>query len=411
MLAQSLINSIRKRNKNELQLTTSDSLLSRTFSTFIASTIVSPVSCANAMDPVLVLGGCGGLGYNIVKQLLDTKKASDVTAFDIKTHINRVPGAKYIKGSITSEEDVRSVLETVKPKIIMHTISPDLMGQKNTHKLYEDVNIGGTQILLNCIAEVDYVKALIYTSSSSVIHNNVTDLVEATEEGRLFYWPETTEFYSHTKAKAEDLIQGANRHNGLLTTRLRGCILFGEADRQCTPQLVSTGRAGRSKYQIGDGTNLVDFTYIGNTAYAHILAAEALLRESDGRADRDGPLKVNGEAICITNDEPWPFWNFVRAISAEAGHPVPQDQVTVVPTSVYYAFAVIAEWAVWAISLGSKESHINRRMVKYLTMNRTFDISKAKERLGYRPQVSMQEGIKRAVEFYIAHEADEKKTV
>jgi sterol-4alpha-carboxylate 3-dehydrogenase (decarboxylating) len=219
------------------------------------------------MDPVLVLGGCGALGHHIIKQLLETKKALDVTAFDIRTNVNRVPGAKYIQGSIALKIDVRRVLETVKPKVIMHTVSPQLMGHKNTHKLYENVNVGGTKILLDCIAETDHVKALVYTSSSSVVHNNVTDLVEATEEGRLFYWPETTEFYSHTKAMAE---------------------------------------------------------------------------------------------------------------------------------------------AVWAFSLGSRESAINRRMVKYLTMTRTFDISKAKERLGYKPQVNMQEGVKRAVQYYMAHESNKE---
>jgi sterol-4alpha-carboxylate 3-dehydrogenase (decarboxylating) len=360
------------------------------------------------MDPVLVLGGCGGLGHHIIKQLLDTKKASDVTAFDVRTDVNRVPGAKYIEGSIASESDVRSVLDTVKPKVIMHTVSPQLMGQKNTRDLYENVNVGGTKILLDCIAKGDYVKALVYTSSASVIHNNITDLVEATEVGRHYYWPEQTEFYSHTKALAEDLIEAANGHNGLLTTRLRGSLLFGEGDTTATPQMIATARTGRAKFQIGDGTNLFDFTYIGNTAHAHILAADALLRESDGRANRDGPLKVNGEAFVITNDDHWPFWNFIRAIAAEAGYPVSEDKVTVVPTSVYYAFAVFAEWAVWALSLGNKESQINRRMVKYLTMTRTFDISKAKERLGYRPQVSMQEGIKRAVQYFLAHESDKK---
>ncbi|PVH99412.1 hydroxysteroid dehydrogenase [Periconia macrospinosa] len=360
------------------------------------------------MDPVLVLGGCGALGHHIIKQLLHTKKASEVTAFDIRTDVNRVPGANYIKGSIVSEQDVRSALETVRPKVIIHTISPQLMGQKNTHKLYENVNIGGTKILLDCIAKTNCVKALVYTSSSSVIHNNITDLVEATEEGRLFYWPEQTEFYSHTKAVAEDLIQGANRQNGLLTTRLRGSLLFGEGDTTATPQMIANARTGRTKFQIGDGTNLFDFTYIGNTAYAHILAADALIRESDGRADRDGPLKVNGEAFCITNDDHWPFWDFIREMAAECGHPVPKNKVTVVPTSVYYAFAVVAEWAVWAFSLGSKESNVNRRMVKYLTMTRTFNISKAKERLGYQPQVGIRDGIKRAVQHYLAHECEKK---
>jgi sterol-4alpha-carboxylate 3-dehydrogenase (decarboxylating) len=40
---------------------------------------------------------------------------------------------------------------------------------------------------------------------------------------------------------------------------------------------------------------------------------------------------------------------------------------------------------------------LNRQMVKFLTMERTFNISKVKKRLGYKPQVSVEEGIKRAV--------------
>ena len=68
------------------------------------------------MDPVLVLGGCGGLGHHIVRQRLDTGEARGVTAFDIRTHVNRIPGANYIEGSITSAKYVHSALQAVKPK-------------------------------------------------------------------------------------------------------------------------------------------------------------------------------------------------------------------------------------------------------------------------------------------------------
>ncbi|KAK7192273.1 sterol-4-alpha-carboxylate 3-dehydrogenase [Paraphaeosphaeria sporulosa] len=49
---------------------------------------------------------------------------------------------------------------------------------------------------------------------------------------------------------------------------------------------------------------------------------------------------------------------------------------------------------------------MNRLMAKYLTMNRTFDITKAKERLGYRPEVSVEEGIRSAVRAYMTVEAE-----
>jgi len=40
--------------------------------------------------------------------------------------------------------------------------------------------------------------------------------------------------------------------------------------------LYSAGMGNKSKYMIGDGTNLVDFTYVENVAYAHLLAAVKL---------------------------------------------------------------------------------------------------------------------------------------
>ncbi|KAJ8061010.1 hypothetical protein OCU04_010088 [Sclerotinia nivalis] len=285
------------------------------------------------------------------------------------------------------------------------------MIQANTRQLYTDVNINGASILLSCIKEVGVTAALVYTSSSSVIHNNMTNLVRATEDHPLCFEPEQTEYYTHTKAVAEQLIVGANKKGELFTAIIRAALLFGEGDATSTPNMVENARAGRGKFQVGDGTNLYDFTYIGNTAYAHLLAAKALLREFNTTEPVTDDRKVNGEAFIITNDDPWPFWEFTRAIGAAAGHPVKKENIWIVPASVYYVCAVIAEWAVWLFSFGRKEPMINRRMVKYLTLTRTFDVSKAKQRLGYRPLVSMQEGIQRAVDFYVARHPEEKKRV
>lgn len=115
-------------------------------------------------------------------------------------------------------------------------------------------------------------------------------------------------------------------------------------------------------------------------------------------------MRVDGEAFFVTNDEPWPFWEFIRTVGATAGYDTKREDIWVVPTSSFYVIAVVAEWFIWIISFGRRESHINRQMVKYLTMNRTFDITKAKKRLGYRPEVGIEEGIRRAVGAYMSTE-------
>lgn len=43
------------------------------------------------------------------------------------------------------------------------------------------------------------------------------------------------------------------------------------------PGFAKVLKEGRSHFQIGDNTNLFDWTYVGNVAYAHILAADKLV--------------------------------------------------------------------------------------------------------------------------------------
>jgi len=43
---------------------------------------------------------------------------------------------------------------------------------------------------------------------------------------------------------------------------------------------------------------------------------------------------------------------------------------------------------------------IYRRRIDFFIKDRAFDISKAKEMLGYNPQVNLDEGLKRTAEWY-----------
>jgi sterol-4alpha-carboxylate 3-dehydrogenase (decarboxylating) len=353
------------------------------------------------MNPVLVIGGCGGLGHHIVKQLLEDGDATDITVFDKSLDRNRVQGAKYIKGDLGSVDDVCHVFQAIKPQVVFHTASPMLMGQKNSNSLFEKINIEGTHNLLKTINETSSVKVLVYTGTSSVIHNNITDIINATEDLPKCYLPEQTEYYTHTKAVAEDLILGANRKDGLLTVALRGSTLFGEGDNTTIPQMVNNAKSQRSRMQVGDGKNLFDCTYLGNAAHAHVLAARILIKTPVSAPPPPDDQRIDGEAFVITNDEPWPLFDFIRAVAAAAGHPVAKDDVRIVPSWLFYLIAILAEWAVWMSSFGRRESQINRKMVRYLGMTRTFDISKAKKRLGYRPRIGIQDAIQRSVDAYL----------
>jgi sterol-4alpha-carboxylate 3-dehydrogenase (decarboxylating) len=127
-------------------------------------------------------------------------------------------------------------------------------------------------------------------------------------------------------------------------------------------------------------------TYAGNSADAHLLAAARLLGPE--------PTGVAGEAFFITNDTPVLFWEFGRAIQRAAGFDVDPKKVRVVNSTVAYCIAWILDKIAW---LTGTRPVLAPMMVKYLVMNRWYNISKAKERLEYRPQVDWEEGVRRGV--------------
>jgi sterol-4alpha-carboxylate 3-dehydrogenase (decarboxylating) len=57
-------------------------------------------------------------------------------------------------------------------------------------------------------------------------------------------------------------------------------LLYRPNDRQAIPGFIQVMKQGQSKFQIGDNFNLVDWTYVENCAYAHILAVDKLSVEN-----------------------------------------------------------------------------------------------------------------------------------
>lgn len=345
------------------------------------------------LESVIVIGGCGFLGHNIVSQLLEFTTAK-VSVLDLRTDRNRLPSVTYHEGDISSVKDVLSVLDHVRPAVVIHTASPSVFARNMSFFLR--INVDGTRNLLECAQKVG-VKAFVYTSSASVIHDTVSDLVNVDESAPVLYIPDQKEAYNHTKSLAEDLVLAANRKNNsnMLTVALRPSGLFGERDPTTVKAMVEAAASGKYKFQTGDGNNLIDWTYVANAAYAHILAAGALTRAHASTAGLESE-RVDGEAFLITNDEPIPFWEFVRGIGAAAGHPTNPEQIQKIPTALALMIAILLEWLVYLASLGRKQTTKLSLGLRFGCMTRTFCIDKAKKRLGYKPLVNMEEGIIRA---------------
>lgn len=147
---------------------------------------------------VLVVGGCGFLGHHLVAQLL--KYDAQISILDLHTNGNRHDGAHYHSADITSLPAVRAVFQQVQPTVIIHTAAlPPTVDNK---ALLRKVNVDGTRNLIECAEELKCVKAFVYTSSASVVHDTVSDLVNADERWPCVRGKAQKEYYGETKVRS-----------------------------------------------------------------------------------------------------------------------------------------------------------------------------------------------------------------
>ena len=176
---------------------------------------------------------------------------------------------------------------------------------------------------------------------------------------------------------------------------------MGEGDTMVLYHIINIYRQGRTGVQVGDNNNLFDFTYVENVAHGHLLAARALLLTHASSIIPIDTERVDGEAFLITNDQPVYFWDFTRAVWAAAGSPLGTSHVKVLPRGLGIALGFLSE-VFFAII--RKPPTFNRQRIIYSCMTRYYDISKAKKRLGYRPLVSLDEGVRRSVKWTLEQE-------
>jgi sterol-4alpha-carboxylate 3-dehydrogenase (decarboxylating) len=151
----------------------------------------------------------------------------------------------YHHADITSIEEIKKVLQLIKPTLLFHMASPYPFETNRT--ILEQVNINGTRNLVDSAQLVGSVAAFIYTSSSSVIHDHYHPFQSADETHCVLYFPEQPNYYSHTKAVAEGIVLPANRKSGSMSTvAIRPASIYGEADTTQIPNLVKSAKAGRA---------------------------------------------------------------------------------------------------------------------------------------------------------------------
>lgn len=358
---------------------------------------------APPLSPILVTGGCGFIGFHLVKGLLAQEAESEIHVIDINTDRNTHPGVNYHKCDIVSAADVEAVMLQARPKTIFHIACPDSMVQQPD--VFRRVNVGGAKNILSAARKVGTVRALVNTSTSSVVHDNVSDLVDADDSLPVLKYPAQKRVYTLTKAEAEADLIAANRSGpdgdaSMLVVSLRPASVFGERDTICMGNMVAACRAGKGNIQIGPGTNEYDFMYVSNVVDAHLLAAQAL-HEAYGKPAPEESRRVDGQCFNVTNHERILFWDFQRGVSASIGLPVKPEDIKVVPAWVALLGAWVVEWITWIRTFGKGRAPITREAVRLTTITRTLNGDRFQRVTGYRPRVSIRDGLEIAGKWFV----------
>ena len=357
----------------------------------------SPAS-SDSFGPVLVIGGCGFVGFHIVQHLLEASNSHPISVLSRNPRLNRCEGVSYRSGNIENPDEVRQILADIKPRLIFHAAAPsasDPAVQPNDHL---KTSVEGTRNVLTCATESPFVKALIYTSSCSV--SKGYEHLNIDETAPLWEQDSDTLPYFKSKALADTLVRKANSSldsegKGLLTVTLRINFAYGERDTQIIPAMLRTAEKGQTNIQLGDNKNLVDPTYVGNIATAHLQAAKKLLASETGSLDP----KIDGEAFNITEGDPQPFWTWARTIWRFAGDKTRLEDVIIIPRWLALSMARVIEWMFFLFTFGRVRPPVQMSVlyIRYSMNTSTYDISKARTRLGYNPVIDHEAHLKRSI--------------
>ncbi|ORX97012.1 hypothetical protein BCR34DRAFT_578225 [Clohesyomyces aquaticus] len=363
-----------------------------------------------AQLPVLIIGGCGFVGYHIVKHFVEAPEFSPVSVLSrsATTSANRIDGVQYISGDLGDRGSIQRALQQVRPAVIIHAASPS--PTTGTAKEYQKIAVDGTNTLLQLARESPDVRVLVYTSSSTMSKGR--EHLNLDENVPLADMDTKAPAYARTKAKAERTVLQANDPvtgdgNGeevdwtghLSTSAIRLPICYGTHDLTTIPGCLQALQKGQTNIQLGDGKNVWNFCSTENVGIAHVLVTRALLAPGVGRK------AIGGEAFHIHDGEIRPFWGFARAVWEAAGHKKRNEHVCSIPVWFVSALAAVLEVLFSIFTFGKKRPQLlGKQQVEYACFSHTYSIEKARKLLRYEPRQAFDEEISKAVEWSLKHD-------
>ena len=326
------------------------------------------------MKKVLVTGATGFLGKYVVEELVE--HGYQVRAFGRNRAIGQSlvnASVTFIQGDLTNQEDLTKACQ--KMDMVVHAGA--LSTVWGPWEDFYQTNVLGTKYILETCREAK-IERLVYVSSPSIYAapRDQLDIKEsdAPQENRL-------NNYIRSKLASEKLFKD---YPDVSSVILRPRGLFGIGDTSILPRVLNLSQKIGIPL-IGDGRQLMDMTCVENVALAIRLALET--------------PQAAGEVYNITNGEPRAFRNLIEETLRGLGYPIRYRKI---PAPLVCAISSSLEFIYKSLKLKG-EPALTRYTYYLLRYSQTLDISKAERDLGYRPKITISEGIEQYVQDYRKH--------
>jgi CDP-glucose 4,6-dehydratase len=310
---------------------------------------------------VLVTGAYGMLGSWLVKALLDrgdrvvALKRDEITTSPMQVEATEARCA-VVHGDLVDPGVVERAIGEYEVDTVFHLAAQTIVGTATRSPVSTfESNIRGTWILLEACRAQAVERTVVAASDKAY---GPTDRLPYTEEHPL------APMYPYDVSKAcTDLIARSYWHTFELPVAVtRFANIYGGGDlnpSRLIPEAVAAALAGRAPVIRSDGTPERDFLYVEDAAAAYLAIADAL-------------PGAGGEAFNAGGDEPHSVLEVVGLVCRAAGSDVEPD----------------------VRGAGTPHAEIDRQWV---------DSTKLRELTRWRPQVDLEEGLRRTVEWYRAH--------
>jgi len=314
----------------------------------------------------LVTGGAGFIGSHVCERLL--KDGHSVCAFDdlnpfydptIKQrNIGDLQSLArpftFVDGDLTERADLDEVFASAQFDQIVHLaaragVRPSL----EEPALYQRVNVEGTVNLLEA-ARLAGVNKVTIASSSSVY--GVNSKVPFSEEDPIFH---AISPYAASKLACEALGHVYHHVHGMDVAMLRFFTVYGPRQRPdlAIHKFAKLIHAGKPIPVFGDGSAARDYTYVNDTVSGILACTQK---------------EFGYEVFNLGESETVKLSTLIELLEASLKTKAVIDRQPMQPGDVPITYA---------------------------------DISKAREILGYNPQVKIEEGIPRFVEWFLANQS------